>query len=156
MRHIKLADGRFALIDDEDYEDIGQYKWHIASRGYAVRMVRVDGKRKRVYMHRQIMKPVNGTHVDHINNNKLDNRRSNLRFCNTAQNRANAKPNSKSVSKYKGVSYRADRNKWVAAIKINNKSIHLGAFTSEIKAARQYDAAAKEHYGEFAYLNFGR
>lgn len=93
--------------------------------------------------------------VDHINGNGLDNRRSNLRLATAFQNLANMaiRPH---TSQYKGVSYykhRTSYKKWVAEIRCNRKRVRLGAFESEIEAARAYNEAAKNLFGEFARLN---
>lgn len=89
--------------------------------------------------------------VDHINGNKLDNRKSNLRICTDAENARNS---SKKSGNFKGVQWRSDKHKFRARIMDNGKEIFIGYFTNEIEAAKAYDTKAKELFGEFARLNF--
>ena len=154
MKKIKLTQGKFALVDDKDFEKVNQYKWH-ASKSYntfyAIR--KKDGETIR--MHRVIMGFVKGDlrQVDHINSNGLDNRRSNLRECSNQQNQFNMKARIGCSSKYKGVSWAKGRNKWLAQIQVDDKDFHLGYFKREIDAAKAYDKKATELCGEFARLN---
>lgn len=150
MREIQLTQGKVALVDDEDYDLLIQYKWYFSSHGYAVYKTRS----KFFYMHRKIMGASSSQLVDHKNFNKLDNRKENLRLCNKAENqRHQRKRANKTTSKYKGV-YLNKRNKnWVAQIAINGKSVNLGAYVSEEAAALAYNEAAIMHYKEFAELN---
>lgn len=166
MKEIPLSSRKWprlvALVDDEDFEWLSQFKWHPRAPDlktgnhsfYACTSARGQaesgsGSRK---MHRFI---VQGTgDVDHINGDGLDNRRSNLRTCSSSQNSANSR---KSVhlksSRYKGVSLRKREKKWVARIRKSGVLIHLGRFTEEISAALAYNAKALELFGEFAKLN---
>lgn len=91
--------------------------------------------------------------VDHINRNGLDNYRCNLRPATRLQNRMNCGLSKRNKSGFKGVSWHKSCNKWVAKIEINDKSIYLGLFDDKIEAAKAYNAAAKKHFGEFAWLN---
>jgi hypothetical protein len=93
--------------------------------------------------------------TDHINGNGLDNRRCNLRPVTSQQNRANQRK-TRGTSQFKGVYLRRRERNWEAAIKVNRRRIYLGTFSSEVEAARAYDAAARHHFGEFAALNFPR
>lgn len=149
MKLIPLTCGRHAIVDDEDYEHLSKYNWHYIS--YAVRTDRTSGKQKTVYMHRQIMG--SGPQADHINGDRLDNRRSNLRPATNSQNQRNkAKYSGQWTSEYKGVTkYRNGR--WIAGIYIDNKRMHLGYFNSEEDAAQAYNFAAAKHFGEYAKLN---
>lgn len=90
--------------------------------------------------------------IDHINGNPADNRISNLRECNNAQNLANGAPRA-GTSRFKGVVWRPSNRKWISNITVRGKYIHLGTFNSETDAANAYDAAAKLYFGEFARLN---
>lgn len=144
--HVPLANGEWALIDAEDYNKVKHCNWaKEKSRGYALSCTR-----HKVSMHRLIMDTPADLLTDHINHNKLDNRKSNLRFCTASQNQWN-KPSYGGTSKYKGVSRR--RNKWKASIGKNNKSHHIGYFDTEEEAALAYNAKAKKYFGEFACLN---
>lgn len=161
MKEIKLTQGKVALVDDEDYEYLNQWKWHYEYRkgrnpesGYAVRNMFVSkGKFVKVRMHRVIMNAPTGVQVDHINHNGLDNRRSNLRLCSSAENQygKRAIPHS---SRFKGVTWNKRDKKWQALIMKNGKTTSLGYFTSEYEAAKAYDKAAALIFGEFAKLNF--
>ena len=92
--------------------------------------------------------------VDHINGNRLDNRKENLRLATPQQNQMNRKSHRNSTSKYKGVSWDKSRNKWRALIMIDNKYKHIGRYQDEREAALAYDKAARELFGEYAHLNF--
>lgn len=91
--------------------------------------------------------------VDHFNHNGLDNRRVNLRICTNSQNQMNRKPNKNSRSKFKGIRLHKRGQVWEARIMLDGKSLYLGGFKKEIDAARAYNKAALEIFGEFAYLN---
>lgn len=109
------------------------------------------GKYKIIYLHRIIIGAKSNEFVDHINGDTLDCQKSNLRLSNNKLNQANQK-RIRGLSKYKGVTF--EHGKWRARIRIDNKKKHLGVFNFEIEAAQAYDAAAKEHWKEFAALNF--
>jgi hypothetical protein len=159
FRRIKLTQGKYALVEVEDFEELSKYKWHAKksrSNCYACRSFKLpDGRRKSISMHRQIINPPEGLLVDHKNRVSLDNRRSNLRPATPAQNSYNrGKSRRKSTSKYKGVSLLKRTGKWRSAIGFEGRTISLGSFTNEKQAALAYDLAAKRYHREFAYLNF--
>ena len=155
MKTISLTKGYSVIVDDADYAELSQYSWHHSAQGYAARR-----SGKIILMHRQILNSQPGQHTDHINRNRLDNRRSNLRICTLAQNNRNQKPTGGS-SKYKGVSiHNPSKGRkaiyWRTRIRINGKSkVKLFPHTSqgEKLAALYYDKLAYEYYGEFAWLN---
>ncbi len=149
MQEIDLPSGLVALVDDADYAFVGQWKWCIQG-GYVGRSV--NGRT--VYMHRVLMNPPNGMYVDHINRNKLDNRRQNLRLCQKWQNAVNATKRYGSVKqqRYRGV-MQVKGGRWRAHLTHNKTSLHLGVFDSAEDAALAYNEAAKLHHGEFAQLN---
>ncbi len=151
---IPLTQGKFAIVDDDD-EWIGKWKWYYSTHrgGRAERCFRTAGKRNTLFMHRVILDAPDGLQVDHINHDGLDNRRSNLRLCTNAQNNMNRTKLEGCSSKYKGVSWHRQKMKWQARITLNGKLKHLGWFSSEEEAARAYDKAAKEHFGDFAKIN---
>ena len=154
---ISLTKGKTTLVDDDDYKWVCQWKWYFHTGGYAARTQRMpNGKRVTVRMHRQVMQDpyrTNGMDVDHVNLNRLDNRRANLRFCTRGENVQNSPKRSDNNSGYKGVSYNKLLKKWTASI--HTKDIKLWKhFKSPVDAAKQYDQWAKEIYGEFARMNF--
>lgn len=151
MKEIRLPRGKVALVDDEDYELLGQRRWCCGKEGYAQR----KDNNTIIRMHRIIMNTPDGMLTDHINQNKLDNQKNNLRICTYAENLMNSSKRKHTTSIYKGVSYNKQRKKWEAYIKFNKKQIHLGNFNYEKEAAKKYDEKAKELFGEFARLNFG-
>jgi len=151
----------YTLVDDDDYERISKYKWHIHPSGNVKRAARssvagdhVQGKRITIFLHRVIMAAPDGFDVDHINHDGLDNRKKNLRLCNPSENQHNRRPQIGCASRYKGVT--RNGNKWRSRIRIpySKRETSLGTFESEIEAALAYDKKAEELYGEFACFNF--
>lgn len=156
MKAIELSANRgTVLVSDEDFNELSQYRWHLHSAGYAYRAQKKAGKQTNFLMHRQIMQPEPGVLVDHIDGNRLNNQRENLRFATHTQNGRNNTAIS-GTSQRKGVSWHASRRKWRATIKINRVARHIGYFTTEEAAAEAYDRAALEHFGEYARLNGGQ
>ena len=147
MKYIVLSQGKEAIVDDEDYDLISSHKWSFDGN-YAIRMVRLDGKQRCVLMHRVLNNTPKGKHTDHINGDKLDNRRENLRVCTSSQNHMN-KISKRGTSKYKGVYKEKRRKGWIVRI----KRIYIGEFSCEIEAAKAYNEAAIREFGEFARLN---
>jgi hypothetical protein len=163
VREIQLngihAQGRVALIDDEDYELVIQYHWNVnrvttsKKSPYAITTLpamKTGRSRSSLTMHKLI---TGYRMTDHRNRNTLDNRRFNLRDVTPSQNQMNAPPRGGS-SQFKGVRWRTERSTWIANITLDYKRKRIGSFDSEIEAARAYDAAARELFGEFALLNF--
>ena len=153
FRLILLTQGRFAIVDAEDYDWLSQYKWCAAKDRGTFYAHRGNGGTT-VSMHRTIMRAPKGMMCDHKNHNGLDNRKSNLRLCTSAQNQYNKRPQRNGSSRYKGVILRSDYRRWRARIGFNRKRIHLGDFADGIQAALAYDDKAVELFGEFAWLNF--
>lgn len=153
MKTIKLKNGEEALVDDEDYEELNKYRW-FCSNGYVVRgrYSRETKKTSSVRIHRVIMNPPDYMDVDHINHNKLDNRKENLRVCTASGNQMNRdKFLTRNTSGYKGVSWSKDHRKWDARIKKDGKNYWLGLFVDVKEAHKAYQQKAKELFGEFNY-----
>ena len=152
----------FAIVDDGDFGRLNQRKWCCSNQGYVTRYKYLgikDGKKRGriIRMHHLVNgMPPEGLEADHINGNKLDNRKKNLRFCTRSQNQMNKQPKHNGSSRYKGVQFRSDTKKWEGRIKLHGKETYLGTFLDEESAARAYDAKARELFGEFAKLNFPR
>ena len=150
--HGRHGKGRYALVDDEDYEYLSQFRWSVYKLGYVMR----NENGRSILMHREIMGvTARDLVVDHINHNTLDNRRSNLRVSTVQENTRNQKPQQDRdmASPYKGVGWSKRLGLWVASIVVDKKRIDLGNFFTQREAAAAYNAAALELFGEFAYLN---
>lgn len=153
MKKIKLRGkrGGYALIDDEDFEKVKILKWYHASIGYP----RVYFKGKDVSLHRFIMNFPKGLEIDHINQDKLDNRKANLRICSRVENQRNTKKRaSQCSSRYKGVSWHKGANKWMLQIVKGGIYFYGSLLKNEIEAAKKYDEMAKELFGKYASANF--
>lgn len=157
MRLVELTQGKFAKVDDEDYEWIIKRSWSLLKNGYARAGTHkyVDGKRTAIhmYMHREIMKAPAGKQVDHINGDRLDNRKENLRIVESKQNNYNAGISKNNKAGYKGVAWDKAHKRWGAWIKINYKSKFLGYHATPLEAAKAYNQAASEEWGEYARVN---
>lgn len=162
MKYIKLTQGKKTIVDNEDFDYLNQWKWHFHNNGYAVRTINSGGGRKlnkttQLKMHRVIVNTPKDFMTDHINGNRLDNRKVNLRICTNLENSWNARSYKRSrkdgkVSKYKGVYCEA--GKWRSKIQYKGKKIHIGMFKSEVEAALAYNSFAKKLFGEYSRLNF--
>lgn len=151
-KHLPLSKGRYALVDDSDFDTLAQYAWHITGAGYAAGFVRVNGTRLRVYLHRYLLDAQPGQIVDHIDGDPLNNTRANLRLVTRAQNQWNRKAQL-NASGYKGVSWHRLNQKYYARIQVHNRRHFLGYFETAEEAAEAYDAAAQQLYGEHARDN---
>lgn len=150
MRKIALNHKKHALIDNDDFERVSKYNWCFdKSNGYVVGNV---GKIKDS-LHRVIMMCPKGKMVDHINGNKLDNRKENLRICNFVESNRNVGLSKNNKSGFKGVVWDKVAKKWKAQISVNYKCLFLGYFIDKLDAARKYNEAAKVYHGEYANLN---
>lgn len=152
---IPLTRGYEAIVDDEDFEIVGCHKWHAMVRPhtvYAVRMVRGPRGRRTQLMHSAL---TGWPMVDHRDGNGLNNTRGNLRSATESQNQANRRiGGGRNKSGFKGVSWHKRFHYWQAQIRVNGRHFHLGTFADPEEAAREYDAAAVVHFGEFARINF--
>lgn len=152
-RRKKRNEGLFAIVDDEDYDWLNQWRWcaiHTGRRsgGYAMRMARDEstGKQKSILMHRLILNAPEDMLVDHVNGDSLDNRRSNLRLATFKQDRANRRLFKNSKSGFKGVHFDKDLGRWKLTV-----SAH---FDTAEEAAHMYDRIVRMLHGEFAKTNF--
>lgn len=151
---LMLSSGDFALVDESDMIVLEGFSWQFSGKSYVSAWIAP----KRTYLHRFLMNPSDSQEVDHINRNRTDNRRCNLRLCTGNQNRANVpkpsfikKRSATRYSKFKGVAKKHRR--WTARAVLDGKKIWLGSFKTEMEAAAAYDAFSKKTYGEFAVLN---
>jgi len=151
---IKLPAGDTVLVDAEDLEMLSRWRWSLAGLGYA-RAYNGGGRlaRRFVYMHRLLMLPDPSQEVDHVNGDKLDNRRANLRLCTRAENQHNRIAQANNTSGFKGVHWCSGKSKWRAVIKKDGQSYYLGRFANVYEAALVYGEAAKELHGEYARTN---
>jgi len=147
IAYITLTQGKVAIIDASDAEEVGQYNWCFDG-SYASH----TGHCHKVFLHRFIVKPPDDKDVDHIDNNKLDCRKKNMRICTRSQNIMNTGKRSNNTSGVKGVSWHEFNKKWRVQIKVNYKEIYLGYYDDIKIAAQAYREAAIKYHGEFAYL----
>jgi hypothetical protein len=153
------------LISPCDWEICSRYSWTACDRSgglcYAVTTIRVGGRSISIYLHRLLMNPAKGFHVDHVNRNGLDNRRENLRICTASENFQNVVKrtgrNGKSPSSvYKGVWKHSDGKKWQCQYQGPAGRKTLGSFTNEIEAAHAYDNHVRSLGLTFPRVNFPR
>lgn len=147
--------GLYAIVDEQDADLVRQYTWHpVKPRHTFYAEAYIAGpERHAIYMHRLITGSGKGQQVDHGNGDGLDNTRDNLRVCDNSRNQSNRRMDRRSTSGFKGVSWSNRRNHWIAYISKDMRRIHLGSFQTSDEAARAYDAAAREMFGEFARTN---
>jgi hypothetical protein len=170
---ISLTKGCVAIVDADLFESPLRYEWKdlvsetfvpssltwcvnsSARNRYAVTHGCISGIRRNVRLHRLLMEAPANLVVDHINGDTLDNRRVNLRVCTMGENRRNSRAPTTNTSGFKGVRFdNRGRLPWLAKLCVNYKYIHIGTFATVEEAARAYDRAALEHFGEYARLNF--
>ena len=144
----------YALVDDDDYEELSKHKWYYNKIKFYISGYIND---KKIYMHRYIMKinniNIDNLQIDHINNNRIDNRKINLRVCTNFENTKNKKLSIKNKTGYKGV-IELKNGKYFAQLIMNKKRVLGKTFNNLIDAAKAYDEQAKKYFGEFAHLNF--
>lgn len=154
-RQVELTRGYRAIVDDEDYEAVAQHRWHVTIKKrstYAARNAPRDGGG---YATQRLHTFLTGWPlVDHIDGDGLNNQRSNLRQAGASENNQNARKHAAAYSQYKGVSWCKREGRWFAQIQYQHRRRHLGYHASELDAARAYDVAARELFGEFARPNF--
>lgn len=152
ISQIKLTKGAITIVDSEDYDRLSQHKWYLHAKGYACRDEGGRKNRKNILMQHEIM---GGKGIDHINRNKLDNRKQNLRFATPSQNSHNLSRYKNNTSGYIGVS-KTTWGKWHAYVWNKSKRIHIGYFYTPEDAAKARDEIVIKLHGEYANLNFER
>jgi hypothetical protein len=159
MKKIKLTQGMYAMVDDEDFDNLNSHKWsarkdHDRDCFYAVCQAKqIKKNRKTLLMHRLILKTPSKIQVDHIDGNGLNNQKSNIRNCNRSQNQMNRINQANNTSGYKGVTWNSHVGSWQAQLKVGGKQLYLGCHKNILNAAVAYNDAAIKHFGEFARLN---
>ena len=157
-KEIILTHGKVAIVDDEDFDYLNQFKW-LANKQkndkfYVGRNIPVSNKKQsKIWMHRFIMNPEKGMVIDHLDGNPLNNQKNNLRICTHAENMRNSKIPKNNTSGFKGVSFVKKHNTYESSIRINNIKIYLGYYIDPKDAAKAYNDAALKYHGEFANLN---
>jgi len=160
MKEIPLTQGRVALVDDEDYEWLNQWKWCAYKHRYtfyAHRCVWNKGKKITMKMHREILGLIlkDGKVGDHKDRNGLNNQKDNLRIVNNSLNGYNCKMQTSNTSGYRGVNHcEKQYGYWRVRIGVNRQRIECGMFKNILDAAKVYDKAAIKYYGDNAILNF--
>lgn len=152
-RTIPLPRGLFAVVDDQDYDFVSQFNWHIVKDGktfYARRSVMVGGKQKAIIMHREILNAPKGVDVDHVNGDGLLNTRSNLRLATASQNQMNRSMDRRNKTGVKGVIMVRSTGKYRAGIMANKIAIDLGYYRTLTEAAEARKSAEKIYHGQFA------
>lgn len=160
MKEIVLTNGCLAFVDDEDFDRLSAFRWtaHKSTTDgawYVKRFERTsDGVVKNIYMHRDILGALAHQEVDHKDRNGLNNTKSNLRLCTKSQNNANIRRR-RPASGFSGVYFDPKCSRpWIARCWVGGRSNHLGCFSDATSAAIARDAFVRDHWGEFAVLNF--
>jgi len=156
--------GLVALVDDEDYERVARFNWYMTARNgkdvlHVIRCANVGQFERRlnvVPLARQILNAPKDTFILHRNGSYLDCTKNNLVALTRQEYLATLPPRKGSKSKYKGVGYLPKTGRWKATIHRNHEKRHLGTYSTEAEAAKAYDKAVFEKFGELAYLNFTR
>jgi hypothetical protein len=158
MKEIKLTKCQVALVDDEDFEKLSKFTWYAQKRPYtyyAQSSIKINGKWKRLHMHREILglSRDDCRIADHIDRDGLNNRRSNLRIVNKSINNLNSRMFCNNESGYRGVYKQKDCNRWRASISKNKKAFYIGLYKTPELAALAYNYRAIIMHGENARLN---
>lgn len=155
-REIPLTRGYVAIVDAADYDRVASHKWYVDPIGRTVYagtyLRRANGKNVKVRLHRFLLDAQPGQLVDHRDGNGLNNTRVNIRLCEKRDNQRNQAKHCDSKCRYKGVF--TSGNRYRVQMRVLDRVLYLGSFGTQEEAARAYDASAKEHFGEFARLNF--
>lgn len=151
MKKIALTQGKFAKVDDSDYDFLNKWKWyaHFRNGWYAIRNISLSsGRQTQIKMHRIILDVPKGLQTDHKDGDGLNNQRNNLRVCTNSQNQKNKGSYRTNTSGFKGVSF--NKKKWMARISVDGKRIHLGYFLDKVEAYKTYCDACLKYHGEFS------
>lgn len=144
MKKIKLSQGEFAIVDSEDFEKINQHNWYCDNNRAVRNSKMVSYQRgKKILMHREVMGASDGSQIDHINRNPLDNRKINLRIVTASQNQMNRVVG--------GVYWHKRAKKWQVTISKNRKQRHIGYFESKEVAVKARREAERKYFGEYAH-----
>jgi hypothetical protein len=159
-RTVELSRGLVAVVDDDDYERVAALNWYASpargtSQPYARSNMSPDRATRGIDMQRFIMCASPGQVVDHRDGDTLNNQRSNLRITNFFGNSRNRRSKNMRNGGFKGVYPAKSGSRWRAKIVVCSRQLYLGTFGDPVVAARAYDSAALQHFGEFAALNFG-
>lgn len=156
MKKIKLPCGKETIVDDDVYGSIGELAWHALPTDYVTVTMGSKKNKMRLYLHRYIVRPRPGFEVDHLNKNRLDNRRENLKECTRGQNQHGTSRSGKKYSPYKGVTKNpaATFRPWTVNMGKDGKVWKLGCYSTEMEAALAHDIAAIQAYGIHAKTNF--
>lgn len=149
MKKIKLTQGKYALVDDIDYEWLNQWKWCVLQSKYVHRNA---GRGKWVRMQRLIMNAPNGMSVDHINGDTLDNRRSNLRLCTHRENTKNMRLSRANKTGYKDIYWDSTRKKWAVQVMSDGVKVYGGRFDNITEAIKSRNSLVRKLHGEFAHV----
>lgn len=144
-------DPRFLIVDDSDKELVSAWKWRAVNKGRRTYAVSTSDYK---IAHRIILDAPRGLEVDHRNGDGLDCRRQNIRLATKKENQHNRTSTAGSTSQYLGVSWDSERQRWAVQISIDGRSRRIGRYLNEEDAARAWDFAAKEIYGDWPRLNF--
>lgn len=155
-RAVPLSNGGFSYVDKEDFDIVSSLKWWKSVNGYAIHQHGPHANPTCYRMHRFILGAVKGQMLDHINRNKLDNRRCNLRLVSAGENVQNVAVKRNNSTGYRGITPIRDGNyrAYQAVIYKNGVRYFCGKHKDMIAAAKAYDKKARELYGEHAFVNF--
>lgn len=150
--YLDIEETIFTLIDEKSFDLIEPYNWSTVGKGYACSWFKKSGDT--LYLHRFLLNcDSEFDTIDHINNDKLDNRLCNLRFITRQGNNARNGPQKNNTSGYKGVCWHNQRGKWMTSVKYNGKNKYFGIYKTKEEAALAYNVAAKQLFGQYAYQN---